>query len=79
MGSKFVVTDSGANDVLSTASQLDKALKRAVPLKITEDGGNYRLYAGKKYAYSLDTGESDMAEALRGGVEKTLIMVDPIV
>jgi hypothetical protein len=24
-------------------------LKRAVPLKIVEEGGAYRLYAGKKY------------------------------
>ncbi len=31
------------------------------------------MYAGKKYAYSLDTGEGDTAEALRGGVEKTLM------
>jgi hypothetical protein len=30
------------------------------------------LYAGKKYAYSLNTGDPQMAEALRGGVEKTL-------
>jgi subtilisin family serine protease len=49
VGEKFVVTDVGANDVLSTASQRDDNLKRAVPLKITEDGGSYRLYAGKKY------------------------------
>ena len=33
------------------------------------------MYAGKKYAYSLDTGERDMAEALRGGVEKTLMLI----
>ena len=33
------------------------------------------MYAGKKYAYSLETGESDMAEALRGGVEKTLMLM----
>jgi hypothetical protein len=46
---KFVVTDVGANDVFSTASQRDENVKRAVPLKITEDGGGYRLYAGKKY------------------------------
>jgi hypothetical protein len=46
---KFVVTDVGANDVISAASQRDDNVKRAVPLKITEDGGGYRLYAGKKY------------------------------
>src|SRR5262245_44554764 len=33
------------------------------------------MYAGKKYAYSLDTGDRDMAEALRGGVEKTLMLL----
>lgn len=33
------------------------------------------MYAGKKYAYSLDTGDSDMSEALRGGVEKTLMLM----
>ena len=49
VGGKFVVTDAGAHDVLSTPSQHDANLKRAVPLKITEDGGDYRLYAGKKY------------------------------
>lgn len=49
VGTKFVVTDVGANDVLSAASRRDTNLKRAVPLKIAEDGGNYRLYAGKKY------------------------------
>lgn len=49
VGGKFIVTDVGANDVLSTSAQHDANLKRAVPLKITEDGGKYRLYAGKKY------------------------------
>jgi integrase len=33
------------------------------------------MYAGKKYGYSLDTGEQDVAEALRGGVEKTLMLI----
>lgn len=46
---KFLVTDVGANEVLSTSSHRDGNLKRAVPLKISEDGENYRLYAGKKY------------------------------
>jgi hypothetical protein len=49
VGDKFVVTDVGANDVVSASSQRDENVKRAVPLKITEDGGGYRLYAGKKY------------------------------
>jgi hypothetical protein len=49
VGDKFVITDVGANDVVSTSSHRDENLKRAVPLKITEEGGGYRLYAGKKY------------------------------
>jgi hypothetical protein len=49
LGDKFVITDAGANDVLSTSSQRDENLKRPVPLKIAEDRGGYRLYAGKKY------------------------------
>jgi hypothetical protein len=46
---KFVVTDVGANDLVSVASKLDEGLKRPVPLKIVEDGGAYKLYSGKKY------------------------------
>ncbi len=49
MGDKFVVTDVGANDVLSVSSKKDDNLKRAVPLKIAKEGEAYRLYAGKKY------------------------------
>lgn len=49
VGDKFVVTDVGANDVLSASSQQDSTLKHPVPLKITKDGENYRLYAGRKY------------------------------
>lgn len=49
VGDKFIVTDVGAHDLLSVSSQKDDTLKRAMPLKIVEDGGAYRLYAGKKY------------------------------
>ena len=48
-GDKFVVTDVGANDVFSVSSKVDKDLKRPVPLKIVGEGGEYRLYAGRKY------------------------------
>jgi len=48
-GDKFVITDVGANDVLSVDSKRDDGLKRPVPLKIVEDSGAYRLYAGRKY------------------------------
>ena len=46
---KFVVMDVANNDVLGTASQVDSDLKRAVPLKLVEDGSGYKLYAGKKW------------------------------
>ena len=49
VGDKFVVTDVGANDVLSVSSKRDDNLKRAMPLKIAKEGDAYRLYAGKKY------------------------------
>ncbi|MFZ0958925.1 MAG: hypothetical protein WAN60_21480 [Candidatus Sulfotelmatobacter sp.] len=46
---KFVVMDVGNNDVLSATYQTDQALTRAVPLKMVEADGAYRLYAGKKW------------------------------
>ncbi len=46
---KFVVMDVANNDVLSTSSQTDSALQRAVPLKLVEDGTGYKLYAGKRW------------------------------
>jgi hypothetical protein len=46
---KFLIMDVGGNDVLQADQQMDESLKRPVPLKITADGSNYRLYAGKKY------------------------------
>jgi hypothetical protein len=46
---KFVVMNVANEDVLSVAYQTDSELKRAVPLKMVEDGGGYKLYAGKKW------------------------------
>lgn len=46
---QFVVMDVANNDVLSVASQTDQAVQHAVPLKLVEDGGGYKLYAGKKW------------------------------
>ncbi|MGC1451853.1 MAG: hypothetical protein WA830_17630 [Candidatus Sulfotelmatobacter sp.] len=46
---KFIVMDVANNDVLSASSQTDSALQHAVPLKLVEDGGGYKLYAGKKW------------------------------
>ena len=46
---KFNVMDVANSDVLSVSYQTDQALPRAVPLKLVEDGGGYKLYAGKKW------------------------------
>lgn len=49
VGDKFVITDVGANELSSVSSKTDANLKRPVPLKMAEEGGEYRLYHGKKY------------------------------
>ena len=41
--------DVSNDDVLSVPSKTENALQRAVPLKLVEQGGEYRLYAGKKW------------------------------
>lgn len=46
---KFVVMDVANNDVLTSTWQTDQTVKPAVPLKLVEDGGGYKLYAGKKW------------------------------
>ncbi len=46
---KFRIMDVAANDVLATDIKSDDNLKRPVPLKLSEEEGEYRLYAGKKY------------------------------
>jgi hypothetical protein len=46
---KFVVMNVASEDTLSVPYQTDAELKRAVPLKLVEDGTGYKLYAGKKW------------------------------
>ena len=46
---KFLVMDVGANDLFSVAGKIDEKLAHPVPLKIVDDGGAYRLYAGRKW------------------------------
>jgi hypothetical protein len=46
---KFVVMNVASEDILSVPCQTDAELKRAVPLKMVEDGAGYKLYAGKKW------------------------------
>lgn len=49
MNDRFIITNVAAEDVLNLPSKMDDQLKRPVPLKITDENGGYRLYAGKKY------------------------------
>jgi hypothetical protein len=46
---KFRILNVAADDVLSTEFKTDDSLHRPVPLKMVEQGGEYRLYAGRKY------------------------------
>jgi hypothetical protein len=48
-GSKFVVSDLGANTVLEIAGQKDAELKRPVPLQVVEGSDGYRLYFGREF------------------------------
>ena len=46
---KFVVTDVGAHEVLSVATEDDAGLKRPTPLQVMADpAGGFRLYAGRR-------------------------------
>jgi hypothetical protein len=46
---KFVVMNVANEDVLGSSYQTDSTLAHAVPLKLAEEGGAYKLYAGKKW------------------------------
>ena len=46
---RFVVMNVANEDVLSGSYQTDATLAHAVPLKLIEEGGGYKLYAGKKW------------------------------
>jgi hypothetical protein len=46
---KFLVMDIAADDLLSVSSHRDDNVKPAVPLKVVEQEGKYRLYAGKDF------------------------------
>jgi hypothetical protein len=50
VGDKFVLTDVGANDVLSVSAGDDAGLKRPLPLQVVADpAGGFRLYIQRKY------------------------------
>ena len=46
---KFVVMNVANEDLLGVPFQTDASLKRPVPLKFVEEGGAYKLYAGRKW------------------------------
>ena len=46
---KFIVMDVAADDVLSVAAQTDDKVKPVMPLKLVDQAGSYRLYAGKSF------------------------------
>ena len=46
---KFMVMDVANSDVLEAAAEVEQDLKRPVPLKLVEDNGVYKLYAGRKW------------------------------
>lgn len=46
---KFVVMNVAASDLLNVVSHNDEKLARPVPLKMVEEGGTYKLYAGRRY------------------------------
>ncbi|HWH61104.1 MAG TPA: hypothetical protein VN682_26005 [Terriglobales bacterium] len=49
-GDKFVVTDLGANDVLTVHAEVDPQMARPRPLQIlTSPSSGFRLYAGRSY------------------------------
>jgi hypothetical protein len=45
----FLVMNVAGDEVLSVSAQTDEKLAHPVPLKIMQEGGEYRLYAGKRW------------------------------
>ena len=49
---KFVITDVGAHELFSVDTANDDGMKRPMPLQVLADqGGGFRLYAGRKYVH----------------------------
>ncbi len=48
-GDKFLVMDVGAHELFTVSSHKDEAIKRPMPLKVTAEGGGFRLYTGRSY------------------------------
>ncbi|HVC45609.1 MAG TPA: hypothetical protein VND90_00035 [Terracidiphilus sp.] len=51
-GHKFIVTDVGAHELLTTTYTTDEAIKRPLPLHVLADpAGGYRLYSGRNWVH----------------------------
>jgi hypothetical protein len=46
---KFLMMDVGASELINVSANSDDKLARPVPLKVVEENGAYKLYAGKKW------------------------------
>ncbi len=49
VGGKFVLTDVGGHDVLTSPTATDDGMKHPVPLQFISTGGGYRLYLGRQF------------------------------
>ena len=46
---KFVVTDVGGHDVLTSPAATDDSIRHPLPLQFVATGGDYRLYLGRQF------------------------------
>jgi hypothetical protein len=46
---KFVVTDVGGHDVLTSPTATDDSIRHPMPLQFLSGGGDYRLYLGRQF------------------------------
>jgi hypothetical protein len=46
---KFVVTDVGGHDVLTSPTATDDSIRHPMPLQFLFGGGDYRLYLGRQF------------------------------
>jgi hypothetical protein len=48
-GKQFYILDIGALPVFTTGYRSDASIKHPVPLKLTQNGSEFRLYLGRNY------------------------------
>jgi hypothetical protein len=49
VGGRFVVTDVGGHDVLTSPTATDDTIRHPMPLWFASTGGGYRLYLGRQF------------------------------